>query len=91
MTVLLVALAVWLALRWSVSPADRMAGLLEPPPLPQAHGLTELGVVDETWSVRALDGTTQRWDDPPSEGHPGEPINCRCVAEPVLSSLFEDL
>lgn len=42
-------------------------------------------------SHAALDGTRQRWDDPPAEGHPGEPINCRCIAEPVLDPLFEGL
>ncbi len=42
-------------------------------------------------SHEALDGTRQRWDDPPAEGHPGEPINCRCIAEPVLGPLFDDL
>lgn len=31
-----------------------------------------------------LNGTTQRWDEPPAEGHPGQPIQCRCVAEPVI-------
>jgi SPP1 gp7 family putative phage head morphogenesis protein len=25
------------------------------------------------------------WDKPPSDGHPGEPINCRCVALAVLN------
>lgn len=25
------------------------------------------------------------WSDPPSEGHPGEPVNCRCVALPVFA------
>lgn len=30
------------------------------------------------------------WDDPPAEtGHPGEDVQCRCIAEPVLSSLFD--
>lgn len=30
------------------------------------------------------------WDDPPAEtGHPGEDIQCRCYAEPVLDDLIE--
>lgn len=29
---------------------------------------------------RARNGETFAWDDPPSDGHPGEPIQCRCVA-----------
>lgn len=31
-----------------------------------------------------LNGKEFTWDDPPDEGHPGEPINCRCYAEPVF-------
>lgn len=30
------------------------------------------------------EGETFSWDDPPDDGHPGEPINCRCYAEPVI-------
>jgi len=30
-----------------------------------------------------LDGKRFRYDDPPSEGVPGEPPNCRCVATPA--------
>lgn len=30
------------------------------------------------------DGKTFRWDDPPPDGHPGQPINCRCWASPVI-------
>lgn len=54
---------------------------------------TALGVEEYQW-VTALDervrpdhqerhGKTFRWDSPPSDGHPGRPINCRCVARPV--------
>jgi SPP1 gp7 family putative phage head morphogenesis protein len=32
----------------------------------------------------ALDGTKHRYDRPPSEGLPGQPINCRCWAESVI-------
>lgn len=32
-----------------------------------------------------LGGTIRRWDQPhPTEGHPGEPVRCRCGALPVL-------
>ena len=31
-----------------------------------------------------LDGQRFSWDDPPSVGHPGEDIGCRCWAEPVI-------
>lgn len=34
------------------------------------------------------DGKEFRWDDPPAAtGHPGEDVNCRCIAEPNLSEL----
>ena len=35
-------------------------------------------------SHRALNGKKFRWDDPPPEGHPGYPIQCRCIADPVI-------
>lgn len=42
-----------------------------------------------------LDGTLQRWDDPPvissrtgETGHPGDDYQCRCFADPVLDDLF---
>ena len=25
-----------------------------------------------------------KWSDPPRDGHPGKPINCRCVAAPIV-------
>lgn len=33
------------------------------------------------------EGETFRWDQPPPDGHPGEPIRCRCWAEPRLPDL----
>lgn len=30
------------------------------------------------------EGKEFRWDEPPSDGHPGWPILCRCYAEPVV-------
>lgn len=30
------------------------------------------------------EGVIFDWNDPPSDGHPGVPFNCRCTAEPVL-------
>lgn len=35
-----------------------------------------------------LDGEEFPWDEPPDEGIPGEPINCRCFAEPIISNLI---
>lgn len=60
----------------------------------------ELGVTRYIWrsaldekvrdSHRANDGKTFSWDDPPSEtGNPGDDIQCRCWAEPVLSDLLD--
>lgn len=56
----------------------------------------DVGITEYIWrtvgdgAVRpeheALDGTTQRWDAPPSVGHPGEDIQCRCIADPVIGS-----
>lgn len=34
----------------------------------------------------AREGKKFRWDKPPSDGNPGEPIRCRCIAEPILES-----
>lgn len=31
-----------------------------------------------------LDGQRFAWDSPPPDGHPGNPVQCRCVAEAVL-------
>lgn len=38
-----------------------------------------------------LDGEYFDWSDPPGEGIPGTPINCRCIAEPDVSALLDDL
>jgi len=35
----------------------------------------------------AREGKTYRWDSPPDDGHPGQPIRCRCGAEAVLPDL----
>ena len=35
-----------------------------------------------------LEGETFDWDDPPEEGIPGEPIQCRCYAEPDFSDIL---
>jgi len=37
------------------------------------------------------EGEQFRWDDPPEDGHPGQPINCRCTAEPVLDEILAAL
>ena len=65
---------------------------------------TQMGVKEYTWRTsqdgrvrdthRALDGTTQKWSNPPvtvvsgkragERNHPGEDILCRCIAEPIF-------
>ncbi len=40
---------------------------------------------------RAREGEVFAWDTPPSDGHPGEPIQCRCWAEPVLEDVVDGL
>lgn len=30
------------------------------------------------------EGKTFKWSDPPSDGHPGQPVNCRCTARAVI-------
>lgn len=57
----------------------------------------ELGVTRFTWRTvadervrdehRVLDGQVFPYDQPPSEGLPGYPIQCRCSAEPDFSSI----
>ena len=39
---------------------------------------------------RHREGEQFSWDNPPEDGHPGNPINCRCSAEAVFHDL-EDL
>jgi SPP1 gp7 family putative phage head morphogenesis protein len=36
------------------------------------------------------EGEVFSWDDPPSGGHPGEDINCRCYAEPILDETPDE-
>lgn len=59
----------------------------------------DIGVDSYTWrgvldarerpEHRAREGKVFRWDQPPDDGHPGQPIQCRCTAEPVLPSWEE--
>ena len=54
----------------------------------------QIGITDYTWRTAqdervrpghaALDGTRQRYDDPPSVGNPGDGIMCRCMAIPHI-------
>lgn len=60
---------------------------------------SELGIEKYVWrtsldervrdSHRSKEGQVYEWANPPSDtGNPGEDINCRCTAEPVLSDLL---
>lgn len=58
----------------------------------------KLGITHYTWetshdervrsSHRLRNGKIYAWDDPPSDGHPGQPIRCRCVAIPYMEHLL---
>lgn len=60
-----------------------------------------LGVTGYTWrGVRdnreredhvEREGVKFGWDDPPEDGHPGFPVNCRCYAEPDFSAILDAL
>lgn len=60
----------------------------------------DLGVESYTWQTakdervrtdhKNKQGNTYRWDEPPSGGHPGEPIRCRCVALPNYDDILVD-
>lgn len=62
---------------------------------------TRLGIAKYRWRTvgdsrvrtahRAREGQIFAWDKPPPDGHPGQPINCRCYAEPVLDDILRDL
>jgi SPP1 gp7 family putative phage head morphogenesis protein len=55
---------------------------------------TQVGITQYQWAtslderVRPLhanrEGKVFAWNKLPSDGHPGEPINCRCVARPIV-------
>lgn len=49
------------------------------------------GVIDEKERPEHLrrEGKIFSWSDPPSDGHPGQPIRCRCWAEMILPDLEE--
>lgn len=60
-----------------------------------------LGVSRYTWRTTRdervrkahidLEGRVFEWNAPPMEGHPGQPIRCRCRPEPMLSDLLVGL
>lgn len=62
---------------------------------------TELGISHYFWRTSldervrpehvVREGKRIAWNDPPEDGHPGHPINCRCTAEPDFSKVLEQL
>lgn len=59
----------------------------------------EIGVEEYIWQTsgdervrethRKNDGKKFRWDTPPAKtGHPGNDVNCRCIARPVLDKIL---
>ena len=40
---------------------------------------------------REREGEVFKWDSPPEDGHPGQPINCRCRAEPNIEDFLAGL
>lgn len=57
------------------------------------------GISSYTWSTsndervreehRELEGQVFTWDNPPSVGAPGQDIQCRCIAVPIIEGLEE--
>lgn len=62
---------------------------------------TNLGIEGYTWRTAQdervreehadREGELFKWDDPPEDGHPGFPINCRCTADPDIEAMLEAL
>lgn len=50
------------------------------------------GVMDERERDEHVDreGKEYAWNEPPADGNPGEPINCRCWGEPVIKLPEDD-
>lgn len=61
----------------------------------------EVGVTKYIWSTSRdpdvrdehadREGEVFSWSNPPEDGHPGEPINCRCTAIPVMDELITEV
>lgn len=49
------------------------------------------GAVRDSHRARDDGKTLFSWDKPPEDGHPGQPIECRCVAKADLSSIRKKL
>ena len=60
----------------------------------------EVGITSYVWTTaqdervrpthKVLDGETFSWEKGPKIGHPGSEINCRCIAQPIITdSVFD--
>lgn len=51
------------------------------------------GIMDgrERATHKAREGRRFAWNDPPPDGHPGQPVRCRCYAEPDFSGSVFDI
>ncbi|WP_261154206.1 phage head morphogenesis protein [Serratia ficaria] len=51
------------------------------------------GVLDERERPehRAREGNSYKWNNPPPDGHPGQPMRCRCYAEPDWTGSVFDI
>jgi len=60
----------------------------------------EVGIVSYVWTTaqdervrpahKVLDGETFTWEKGPKIGHPGSEINCRCIAQPIITNSMFD-
>jgi SPP1 gp7 family putative phage head morphogenesis protein len=60
----------------------------------------ELGITSYVWTTaqdervrpthKVLDGETFTWEKGPKIGHPGNEINCRCIAQPIITASMFD-
>ena len=68
---------------WRTQKGVRVAGnpAGKYPPTPQMERSTAHG---NHWK---REGKVFAWDDPPPDGHPGQPINCMCWAEPIIPGV----
>jgi len=65
------------------------------------HRQTQAGLNEYRWrtagdervrtSHKRLNNKVFSWNKPPAVGHPGEPIQCRCWAEPLIDDLIDDI